>query len=107
MRRIEINAIKGSESLAKDLYSANDTILLPAGTLLKTEYIEPLSKMDIQYIYVEDELSVGIEESKNSENELKEQCLEKVRETINRISFNRHDQISQINRIAEDVIVEV
>ncbi len=107
MRKLDINAIKGSEKLAKDVYGRSDTILLPVGTPLKTEYIEPLKKMDIQYIYVEDEFSVGIEESKNSENELKAQCLTKVRETISRISNNSGDQVSQINRVAEEVILEV
>ncbi len=107
MRKIDINAIKGSETLARDVYGQNNTILLPSGILLKKEYIEPLKKMNISYIYVEDEFSAGIEESKNSENELKVQCLHKIRETLDRFSFSMRNQANQINDIAEEVIMEV
>ena len=88
MRKLEISAIKGTEILAKDVYGQNDIILLPAGIHLKTEYIEPLKTMDIQFIYVEDEYSIGIEEGKISENEIKSQCLHKIRDTLDRFSFS-------------------
>ncbi len=107
MRRLEVNAIKGNETLAKDLYGINDTILLPAGIPLKKEYIEPLRKMNIRYVYVEDEYSIGIEESKISENEIKAQCLDKIRETLERFSFSMKNQADQVNHIAEEVILEV
>ena len=107
MRRLDVNDIKGIEKLAKDVYGRNDTILLPAGMLLKKEYIEPLRNMDILSIYVEDDISVGIEESKISENEIKTQCLHRVRETLERFSFSVRNQADQVNKIAEDVIMEV
>lgn len=107
MRRIDIRAIKGSEKLARDVYGEHDTILLPAGITLKKEYIEPLRNMDVAYIYIEDELSVGIEESKFSENEIKAQSLYKIRETLDRFSFSMRDQGEQVNKIAEEVMLEV
>ena len=42
MRKLDINAIKGSEILAKDIYGQNDTVLLPAGIQLKKEYKKTL-----------------------------------------------------------------
>lgn len=107
MRRLEISSIKGTEILAKDVYGQNDTILLPAGIQLKKEYIEPLRNMDIFHIYVEDEFSVGVEESKLGEIELKSQCLHKIRETLDRFSFSIRTQADQVNVIAEEVILEV
>ena len=107
MRKIDINAIKGSEILAKDVYGNNDIILLPAGITLKREYIEPLKNMNILHIFVEDEFSVGIEESKNSEIEIKEQCLHKIRDTLDRFSVSVRNQADQVNQIAEEVIMEV
>ncbi len=107
MRKLEISAIKGTEILARDVYGQNDTILLPAGIHLKTEYIEPLRTMEIPFIYVEDEYSIGIEEGKISENEIKALCLHKIRGTLERFSFSMPNQANQVNHIAEEVILEV
>ena len=57
MRKKSINLIKGNEILAKDIYSNMDTVLMVSGMVLKNEYVEKLKKLDIKYVYIEDEFN--------------------------------------------------
>lgn len=107
MRKIPVGAIKGNEMLARDLYSLNDKMLLPAGTKIKKEYINHLRQLEVAYIYVEDELSYGVVDDEGTESVLSDRCMRQVRETLNRFIYNGRSQAEELARIIGEIIKEV
>lgn len=61
MRRILLENISSGMTLAKPLYSADGLVLLNAGLELTERYVRRLKEMDITYIYIEDDLTQGID----------------------------------------------
>jgi len=61
MRRVGIDKLKKDMVLAKPIYTSNGVILLKEGTLLTEKFLEKIHDIDVDYIYIKDELSEGIE----------------------------------------------
>lgn len=107
MRRILVDSIKGSEKLARDIVNDNGTIIIANGTVLKKQYIERLKELDINYIYVEDELSEGVDDEQIQELLIQDQCLTSVKEIIDRYSYQEVDELIEIKKIAEEIIRDI
>jgi len=60
MRIIDIDDIKPNMQIGKTIYSENGDVLLAKDTFLRQSYIERLKEKNIPAIYIEDELSKGI-----------------------------------------------
>lgn len=61
MRPVSVTNIKEGASLGKSIYSSDGRLLLSKGIQLDKNLINTLKKHQILYIYVEDEISEGIE----------------------------------------------
>lgn len=107
MRIISLDSVTGNERLAKDLINRNDSVLMTAGTILKKEYIERLKELDIEYIYVEDEIGQGVNLSESLEMQIKEQCQESVRDILQKYAFHNEAELEEIKVIAEEIIHEI
>lgn len=104
MRRMLLNTIKGHEVLAKDIVSSSGIVIMSAGSVIKKEYIKKLSELEIYDVYVEDELSVGIEDNENIEEKIKEQCQEIVKNIIDKYSYQGYGDLENIQGVAEQII---
>lgn len=107
MRKISVEEITGIEVLAKDIYGQNDNILLLAGTKIKFEYKDLLKRLNIVHIYVEDEISEGINQTEMTEVHIQELSLQKVKNTLEKYSYNSRAKEEELVQIAEDVIDEI
>ncbi len=107
MRIISLEAVKGDELLAKDVFSSVDSLLLPAGTIIKKEYVKRLKELDIEYIYIEDDLSAGINLANSLEFQIKEQCQEAVREILLKYSYHNQKELEDIKLVAEEIIHDI
>ncbi len=107
MRRILINSIKGTEILARDIVNNNGIVIISAGVTVKREYIEKLKELGIIYLYVEDELSAGIDEQDNIEIVIKEQCQDIIKEIIEKYSYQGYGELEEIQEVAEEIINDV
>lgn len=107
MRKIAIDALHGDEVLAKDIFNQNDNMLLPAGMKVKKEYIEHLKHLSIPYLYVKDEISVGVDDEEMTELKMQEICLAQVKETLERFSYNGRTGEDEITKVSEEIITEV
>ena len=56
MRIISVDSVTGNELLAKDIIGNSELVLMTEGTVIKKEYIKRLKELNIEYIYVEDEI---------------------------------------------------
>lgn len=104
MRMISINAIKGNEVIAKDVYSEFDTILMPVGTVLKKEYAYRLKDLNITHVFIEDELATGVKVEEMTELKIKEDCEKIVKETLDRFIQCGNVELENIKVAAQKII---
>lgn len=107
MRRKSINLIKENEILAKDIYGSTDTILMAAGMILKKEYIERLKQLNIDYVFVEDELPRQIMEQETIEERIKMHCQKAIENVYERYSYCGNVELKELISVANQVIFEV
>lgn len=106
MRIISLDSVTGSELLAKDILNYNDTVLMTAGTLVKKEYVKRLKDLNIEYIYVEDEIGQGINLISSLEIQIKDQCQEAVRDILQKYTY-QDDELEEIKVVADEIINDI
>lgn len=107
MRIISIDSVKGNELLARDIVNGNNSILMSVGTVIKKEYVDRLKDLDIEFIYVEDEIGEGIDLTDSLELQIKEQCQETVRSILLKYSYHDATELEEIKYIADEIIYDV
>lgn len=107
MRRILIEAIRDGDVLAKDVFSSSGVVLMSGGTKLKREYIPRLSELHIESIFIRE----GAEEKDGMENiteeEIKMQCGETVRNTIQKYTYADKDELKEIIKVADEIMADI
>lgn len=104
MRRIKTEQIRGREILAKDIYSTGGVVLISEGTILKKEYIEKLLDLKITDVFVEDEISKEIQVQDITEEKIREQCSEKLEETLERFFYASGNGLRELSMVATEVM---
>jgi len=107
MRIISVDSVTGKERLAKDIISKTESVLITAGTIIKKEYVQRLKELNIEYIYVEDEIGKGVDLTDSLELQIKEQCQETVREIIQKYAYQNASDLEEIKTVAEEIIQEI
>ena len=107
MKRININEITGHEVLAKDIISDTGTTLMITGTVIKKEYVQKLKWLNVNYIYIQDDTQQKMKSSENMEQQIKEQCQERVKEVIELYASYGIEQLTPIVSIADCIINDV
>lgn len=107
MRIISVDSVKGYELLAKDVLNENDSILMTAGATVKKEYIERLKELNIEFIYVEDEIAQGVSLTDSLELQIKEHCQDSVRKILSKYSYYEDDEQEEIITVADEIIYDI
>ena len=109
MRRISIKDVKDGDILAKDLFSSSGVVLMSEGTRLKQEYIVRLLELGVKQVWIVDNGKKEDTSLSNSlvEEEIKEQCGEMVRNTIEKYTYTANDELKEIVKVADEIIEEV
>lgn len=107
MRIISVDSIKGYELLAKDLLNDSNSILMKAGTVVKKDYINRLKDLNVEFIYVEDEIATGVSLTDSLELQIKDQCQEAVREILTKYSYHSDSELEEIITIADEIIYDI
>ena len=107
MRIISVDSIKGHELLAKDILNDSNSVLMTKGTIVKKEYINRLKDLDVEFIYVEDEISQCVCLTDSLEIQSKEQCQGAVRRVLTKYSYHTDSELEEIITIADDIIYDV
>ncbi len=107
MRIISLDTVKGNELLAKDIISSSDSTLMTAGTVVKKEYVKRLKALNIEYIYVEDEIGQGVNLTGSLELQLQDQCQEAVRNILLKYSYQNESELEEIKLVAEEIIRDI
>ncbi|MBR1693475.1 MAG: HD domain-containing protein [Lachnospiraceae bacterium] len=108
MRLVQTDHLQGGEVLAREILTSDYQVLLGEGTVMKPEYIEKLKDLNILSVYVKENYDhVKFEENTILKEEVKEDCLTKVREILQQHVYQKDTELYEINRAAEEVIVNI
>ena len=106
MKRCRVDDLKGTEILAKDVFTPEYQILLSVGMQLKQEYIEKLKELDIKEVYVEEDESytktvVILRE------EVKSSLKFKVKSILEKHTYSHNDNLEELSRTADHIIMNI
>ncbi len=107
MRIISVDSVTGNELLAKDIIGNSELVLMTEGTVIKKEYIKRLKELNIEYIYVEDEIGKGINLTNSLEIQIQEQCQEAVRNILIKYSYHNETELEEIIKVADNIIHDI
>ncbi len=109
MRRILVESIKDDDILVKDLFSSSGVVLMSEGTRLKREYVARLLELGVEQVYIADDEKVEKKSSSSSiiEEELKAQCEEMVRNTIEKYTYAENDELKEMVKVADEIITDL
>lgn len=108
MRRINVSRLKPGMALAKPIYANNGVILLRDGTKLTQHYIDKIQFLQLPYIYIVDDISIGIEVDEFITEETKIETRRTLSDSIAKMKkgyFNVNDEIAnQVENVIDEVV---
>ena len=105
MKLVEIDELQGGEILAKQILTNDYQVLLGKGTVVKIEYIEKLRELDILSVYIEEFIDHAVlDENEILQEEVKEDCLSKVRNVLERHMYNKGDSFKRIEEATNEIM---
>ena len=108
MRKISISQITGNEILGKSLFDMSGRLMLAAGTALKPGFKMRLGQMGILSVYIDDELSKGVEMedyiSEELRNETKETIKEGFAKFINKQSSSLTEILKKVDSLVDSIL---
>ena len=107
MRRASLSTLQGHEVLAKAIFDEEGRILLREGIIIKTTFINKLQALGITYVYIEDEVSQGIEINDVVSEETRQQSKKAIAETAQKFIRRGDISLQGIVTAAEKVIDDI
>lgn len=108
MRLVNIDKLTNDMSLAKPIYQADgEKVLLNTGCCNLMHYKERLASMGIHYIYIEDELSKGIEITDVIKEQTRTQGKKIVADVVQNITNKRSLDIDKVKKGVMDMINDI
>lgn len=108
MKLVEIDELQGGEILAKQILTNDYQVLLGKGTVVKKEYIEKLRELDIQSVYIQDFVEQAIlDENEILQEEVKEDCLSKVKNVLERHMYNNEEDFKRIEEATNQIMLNI
>ncbi len=106
MRRIRVDELEGNEILARHILTENDIELMSAGTVIKKEYIERLTELGYEYVYVKaHERYIDFEQPDFIvKEEVRKESIETVKNVLDRHIFKNTTDIEKMCKVADNII---
>ncbi|MBQ7359446.1 MAG: HD domain-containing protein [Lachnospiraceae bacterium] len=99
-----IKDIVGNEILGRPILSSNYQVILPAGAVIRPEYVDKLAELGIHSVYIKDE-EPDTEERDILKAEVKKQMTDKVKAVMERHTYHRNDELATLS-VEADVIID-
>ncbi|MGE4282733.1 MAG: HD-GYP domain-containing protein [Clostridia bacterium] len=107
MRRIHISEITGEEVLAQAIIDESGRILLSKGIHIKSSYLNKLFEAGVTTVYIEDEISEGIEISSMISESTEVQAKVVIKDEVDRFYKRQEINIFNIQDIGKKIIDEI
>jgi HD-GYP domain-containing protein (c-di-GMP phosphodiesterase class II) len=111
MRFVPVNFLRSGQKVASDLVLSRNRVLLRSGVVLNAALIRKVSYMGIQGIYIDDELSEGINIEEVISHDLKIKTKKEVESLFTKIENDQEsgikEQLNAIKPLIEDIVNEI
>lgn len=111
MRFVPVNFLRSGQKVASDLVLSKNRVLLRRGVVLNTSIIHKVSSLGFQGIYIDDELSEGINVEEVISHDLKVKTKKEVESLFTHIERNRQTnvkkQVKEIKPLIENIVDEI
>ena len=107
MKLCKVSELKGGEILAKPIITNDYKVLLSEETVLKRDYIEKLNELDITEVYIKDKDHVHMQEVVLLKSEVEEKKKKKVKEVLERHTYNNSGELAELQATAEGIITNI
>lgn len=111
MKQVKTLSLTGEEKAAKDINTKSGVVLIPAGSVIRKEYVEKLIELGIFAVWVEENYSFANEIEGPSmaslERIIRQDCEEQIKNTLEKFYISQNNELSEVKRIAENIIMEV
>lgn len=88
MRKVHIDLVKSGDIIAKPIFQENGNVLLGVGIELTDRYIRRLRDMGIDYLFIEDPLTEGIEPEEPVSEATRREAVNVIYETMSAFKSN-------------------
>ena len=105
MKICSIDELKEHDILARDVMSDGYNVFLYKNTILNNKYIEKLKNLNIQYVYIQD--NIPQEEVAVLKKEIEEKSKSKVKEVILKHTYNNSNELKELSETADNIIVNI
>lgn len=98
-----LRELTGNEVLGRPILSPNYQVILPAGAVIRPEYVDKLIELGIQSVYVREE-EVESESRDILKAEVKKQMADKVKSVMERHTYQRNADLAALSAEADTII---
>jgi len=107
MRLVSIDQISGEETLGKAIFDIDGRKLLNAGVSLRPAIVQKLYEKGVSSVYIDDDISEGIEENSLLCEETKTQARMIVREEMTRLAKKKTLDYTRLNNLVNNILDEI
>lgn len=108
MQYIQVDKLKGKEILAVPILTYSDIVLIHADTVIKKEYIEKLKELQINYVYIKNDVEFSEPERKTYRiEETKEESLLLIKSVLERHIYKHNQDLVKVGDAAEKILESV
>ena len=99
----KVKELNGDEILAGDIITSDYQVILPAGSVIRKEYIEKLSELAIEEVYIRDEKT---EDSSILilKSEMERSVKNTVKGILERHTYQKNKELAELSMAADSII---
>lgn len=106
MRCVTLEKLTGKEILARAILSEDYATILPAGAVLKPEYISKLNELGIERIYIEEQDPLA-QEVVILQAEIEDHVKGKIKDILERHTYHHNEELFQLCEAADNVMSKI
>lgn len=99
-----VKTLNSSEILAEPIMTEENQILIPEGTVLKSEYLELLSLLGIDTVYIKDSYEAYQSPHLIMEEDKKNFYITKIQEILEHHIYNAKDSLKKIQDLSKSIV---
>jgi HD-GYP domain-containing protein (c-di-GMP phosphodiesterase class II) len=107
MRRIAVQKLNPGMVVARAIFSSDGRILLHSGIVLSNSYIKRLCELEIESVYIRDEIFGDLEYRDVVADETRNNTIRMVRENFNKLGKNHNLDIQSVKGTVSNIVDEL
>jgi HD-GYP domain-containing protein (c-di-GMP phosphodiesterase class II) len=107
MRRVNIDSIQFGVKLARTIFNSDGGVLLTKGVELKEPFIEKLRKHGVSEVYLEDDLSEGVQVKDVVQDQTRSEAVVLAKRTMQNYNFTSSVDVENVKKIVNGIIDEL